>query len=605
MDDAEDLLSDALSKVLLNKDVEGLDEDLVAYISGMLASKLAEEDDSDSLQETVDELLIPFLDSIECPSELVKEAEKVVLEVLQELHNPSDKESSGADTTTTRKLTQGIVNLSSNLVAPTAAEAEATRVLWGNDGGVKPMANTIIDAHSGMSSAKEKRKERQEEAEKNRQLKSEVDEDPDLDGEGGLVRMNFKSFDRSQATDRKKDVNLQGVMVSLNNGTVLLESGELKLTYQRRYGLIGENGVGKSTLLKEIAREEGIPGFPNHLRVLHVRQEVPMHLTEEITVLDAVLQADVERNSLLVKETELLAKLDNMPGAENDGALTKEEKRLKYSKQSDDMKEFAEDLKQLNDVYARLELLGADSAEARVAMILSGLQFTLSMQHSPISALSGGWRMRVALAAALFIEPDILLLDEPTNHLDLEAVLWLESYLVDYKHTLLVVSHDRGFLNEVCTDIMEFKRKKITYYRGNFDTYVRLRDEDIRNAMRLFQAYESKREHMMEFINKFRAKAGRASMVQSRVKAVEKMDLDAPQRVEGKWTVVVRNLWSYSRCVRSLLFPILGEQSIECGASPSQIRSLLAGGSSLSMTSRSTTTRSLRTAPKRMRAGSC
>lgn len=109
-----------------------------------------------------------------------------------------------------------------------------------------------------------------------------------------------------------------------------------------------------------------------------------------------------------------------------------------------------------------------------------------------------------------------------------------------YKHTLLVVSHDRGFLNEVCTDIMEFKRKKITYYRGNFDTYVRLRDEDIRNAMRQYQAYESKREHMMEFINKFRAKAGRASMVQSRVKAVEKMDLDAPEPVE------VDRVWRFS-----------------------------------------------------------
>jgi ATP-binding cassette subfamily F protein 3 len=111
---------------------------------------------------------------------------------------------------------------------------------------------------------------------------------------------------------------------------------------------------------------------------------------------------------------------------------------------------------------------------------------------------------------------------------------------VDYKHTLLVVSHDRGFLNEVCTDIMEFKRKKLTYYRGNFDTYVRLRDENIRNAMRLFQAYESKREHMMEFINKFRAKAGRASMVQSRVKAVEKMDLDAPEAVE------IDRVWRFS-----------------------------------------------------------
>lgn len=118
--------------------------------------------------------------------------------------------------------------------------------------------------------------------------------------------------------------------------------------------------------------------------------------------------------------------------------------------------------------------------------------------------------------------------------------MWLESYLVDYKHTLLVVSHDRGFLNEVCTDIMEFKRKKLTYYRGNFDTYVKLRDEKIRNAMRLYHAYEEKRQHMMEFITKFRANAKRATMVQSRIKAVEKMDAEAPE------PVIVDPVWRFS-----------------------------------------------------------
>lgn len=113
-----------------------------------------------------------------------------------------------------------------------------------------------------------------------------------------------------------------------------------------------------------------------------------------------------------------------------------------------------------------------------------------------------------------------------------EAVIWLEEYLTTYKHTLVVVSHDRGFLNEVCTDIMELKNRKLTYYRGNFDSYVKQRDENTRNAMRAYEAYHTKREHMMEFITKFRANAKRATMVQSRIKAVEKMDAEAPEPVE-------------------------------------------------------------------------
>jgi ATP-binding cassette, subfamily F, member 3 len=118
--------------------------------------------------------------------------------------------------------------------------------------------------------------------------------------------------------------------------------------------------------------------------------------------------------------------------------------------------------------------------------------------------------------------------------------LWLETYLASYKHTLLIVSHDRGFLNEVCSDIIEFKRKKLTYYRGNFDAYVKLRDENIRNQMRLYHAYQEKREHMMEFITKFRANAKRATMVQSRIKAVEKMDQEAPESVE------IDPIWRFS-----------------------------------------------------------
>lgn len=221
---------------------------------------------------------------------------------------------------------------------------------------------------------------------------------------------------------------------------------------------IGENGVGKTTLLNRIANWQDLEGFPKHLRVLHVRQELHTE-SEETTVIQAVLEADVERQILLTEEKEILSRLE----ADNDTAdLSVEErkKRLAEAQQKDG--EFAEDLKKLNEVYERLQLLNADTATTRAATILSGLQFTPDMQQAPIKSLSGGWRMRVALAAALLIEPDILMLDEPTNHLDLEAVIWLERYLVEYPHTVILVSHDRGFLNEVCTDTIEFKSKKLT-----------------------------------------------------------------------------------------------------------------------------------------------
>ena len=172
--------------------------------------------------------------------------------------------------------------------------------------------------------------------------------------------------------------------------------------------------------MKAIAKEDGIEGFPKHLRVLHVRQEVPSHLSDEMTVLKAVLESDVERNMLLREEKQLLAKLEQEDESSNGGSspLSLQEKRKKLTSAAagkDDMKEMAADLKQLDEIYARLQVLNSDSAESRAAMILSGLQFTPAMQIAPLSSLSGGWKMRVALAAALFIAPDLLMLDEPTS----------------------------------------------------------------------------------------------------------------------------------------------------------------------------------------------
>lgn len=550
MENAEERIAEALSSILLddnNKEqvVDGLDEDLIHYVSGMLATKLQEHDHptDSAVKESIDEVLIPFLDSVSCPESLIQQLERSVVDVCEAMidvnHNNNQRNA-------TRKLQQGVVNMSSDKQSDVDKDANA--FLWGTEGGIKAMHNNLIDAYHDKSSARDKRKIRKVEAEKTRKLlSSSNDRDADIIDGAGLVKMNVRKLTSSsnQGADKRKDIQVRNVTVSLDNGTALLESGELKFAYQRRYGLIGENGVGKSTLLNAIANEDGIEGFPTHLRVLHVRQEVPAHISASMTVTEAVLQSDLERNMLLEREKEILKKMEGNDPTTSDttASLSIEEKRKKFLSDNNTKKDdstIEKDLKELDDIYARLQILSADSAEARAAMILSGLQFTPKMQTSHISALSGGWRMRVALAAALFIEPDLLMLDEPTNHLDLEAVLWLETYLVTYKHTLLVVSHDRGFLNEVCSDIIEFKRRKLTYYRGNFDSYVKLRDENIRNQMRSYHAYQEKREHMMEFITKFRANAKRATMVQSRIKAVEKMDQEAPEAIE------IDPIWRFS-----------------------------------------------------------
>lgn len=185
---------------------------------------------------------------------------------------------------------------------------------------------------------------------------------------------------------------------------------------------------------------------------LFAAQEVK---SSDMTVLEVVLEADVERTQLI-----------------NDQKLYVEKQQTE-----EDPSKVEEILTELAKINERLEFISADSAESRAAVILSGLQFTEDMQTSSTASLSGGWLMRVALASALFIEPDVLMLDEPTNHLDLEAVLWLQEYLLQYPHTVMVVSHDRAFLNEVCTDVILFKDLKLQYYRGNYDMFHSTRDE--------------------------------------------------------------------------------------------------------------------------------
>eukprot|EP00980_Cylindrotheca_fusiformis_P029325 scaffold23297_cov132-Cylindrotheca_fusiformis.AAC.3 len=459
----EESLTSTLSGVLLNKDVDGLDEDLVAYIAGLLSTLLGE--DGQSCNDVLEETLSPFLESLGISDDdkemLLKDAEAAI----------SKKESENtAIATGPKKLKQGIVNMSSTLTEQSEEEA---MLLWGSGEQVKANANKQIDAYENKVSSKDRRKQRQE-LEKARGNLSHEDQLEHTSTKAGVSSMLIPTV-----KGKERDVQLHNVTIALDNGTVLLDSGELKFAYQRRYGLTGENGVGKTTLLNRIANWQDLEGFPQHLRVVHVRQELSTE-SEETSSLDAVLEADVEVQTLLREEKDLLARLETDVKSPTDGAVneTIEEKKKRLEEANTSDEGFGDDIERLQEVYERLQLLSADTAKARASMILSGLQFTPEMQVAPIKSLSGGWRMRVALAAALLIEPDLLMLDEPTNHLDLEAVIWLESYLQQYPHTVILVSHDRGF-------------------------FIKQRDERTKNAMRVYEAYQSKREHMMEFIGTF------------------------------------------------------------------------------------------------------
>ena len=241
----------------------------------------------------------------------------------------------------------------------------------------------------------------------------------------------------SESTLSATDVVVHKLTVRVK-GKVLLEDTSLTISAGRRYGLVGPNGMGKSTLMRLMAQRQ-IP-IPEYIDVLLVEQEV---VADERTALQAVLEADVEATELQKEEKEINERLQSLEGDEQDEASNR-----------------------LNEIYDRLNELNSSSAEARASKILHGLGFTKVMQQRSTQSFSGGWRMRISLARALFIQPTLLLLDEPTNHLDLRAVLWLEEYLQRWKKTLIVVSHDRDFLNTVTTDVIHLFEQGLHFYKS-------------------------------------------------------------------------------------------------------------------------------------------
>ncbi|XP_008183032.2 ATP-binding cassette sub-family F member 1 [Acyrthosiphon pisum] len=269
-----------------------------------------------------------------------------------------------------------------------------------------------------------------------------------------------KSVNQRVALEHAVDIKIDSFSIAAK-GQDMFVNASLLIAHGRRYGLVGPNGHGKTTLLRHIS--ERLFDIPPGIDILYCEQEV---VADETTAVQAVLKADK-------RCTELLAEC----------------KRLEETQEKGTGEDITE---RLNKVYDELEVLGVDSAEPRARRILAGLGFSAAMQDRATKDFSGGWRMRVSLARALFLEPTLLLLDEPTNHLDLNAVLWLDNYLQGWKKTLLVVSHDQSFLDNVCNEIIHLDQKKLFYYKCNYNSFKNMYSQKKKESIKEYDKQEKR-----------------------------------------------------------------------------------------------------------------
>jgi len=305
-----------------------------------------------------------------------------------------------------------------------------------------------------------------------------------------------------------RDMKFHSFSMSFH-GKELITNTEVNLLFGKRYGLIGENGCGKTTFLKALANRE-IP-IPAHVDIYHLNGEVA---PTDMTAQDVVIE---------------LGKLEQLK-------LEKEAEEL-MEKQGDD--DNAQAI--LDDIYDRLDQLDSSKFESKAGELLHGLGFSHQMMKKPTKDLSGGWRMRVALARALFIRPTVLLLDEPTNHLDLEACVWLEEYLKGYNRILILISHSQDFLDGVCTNIMLLHKTKLSYYSGNYSTYCKTRKEKEVNQMKEYEKQQGEIAHLRAFISSCGTYSNLVKQAKSKQKIIDKMEEDGlVEKVEDRHNFVFR-----------------------------------------------------------------
>ncbi|KAJ2066564.1 ATP-binding cassette, regulator of translational elongation [Coemansia sp. RSA 2337] len=500
---------------LLRSYVPDIDEVIVEYVQGYLndaATAIALSGEKDSSEDPVEDLIKPMLEDAASDEKKVATLCEQFSQMLSEVEQQANPQKRS--------------NIS-KLAAPVNMAAQLAQI----DKAAKAQAGTTDLAHAkGRTVASQVDVKKLRKAEiriaakiEKRGVKSSryeasklINENP-LDDDDLLMRVN-PILDYTLSRDKIKDVKLDGFDISYA-GKRILTNSSVHLVYGRRYGLIGRNGIGKSTLLRNIAHRE--LAVPTYISILFVEQEM---IGDDTPAIRSVLKADIFREQLLRDETSIneeLKKLDSLsPLDERGEVMSKHEIDAKKNEMGD----------RLNGIMTKLTEIESDKAEAKAGEILNGLGFSALDFQKPTRSFSGGWRMRLSLARALFCRPDLLLLDEPTNMLDIPAVVWLERYLKTWTSTLLVVSHDREFLDEVATDIVHQHSEQLDQYRGNFQTFWSTREERRKNQMREYESQMQQRAHLQEFIDRWRYNANRAAQAQMKIKILEKMpELEKPE----------------------------------------------------------------------------
>ncbi|ESW99564.1 hypothetical protein KL905_000880 [Ogataea polymorpha] len=355
----------------------------------------------------------------------------------------------------------------------------------------KREAKKAAKAAEGKLKTKKLTKKEKEKLESGGDVSSAADEIEKLklqqDKDGLSDRVTTGVLD---SLETSRDIKMSSVSL-LFHGKVLLQDSSLELNYGRRYGLLGENGCGKSTFLRALAARE-YP-IPEHIDVYLLNEPAN---ASEYSALDWVVREAESELARLEKEVEDIIV--------NDGP----ESPL------------------LEPLYEKIDEMDPSTFEARAAVILTGLGFNAQTIKKKTKDMSGGWRMRVALAKALFVKPTLLLLDDPTAHLDLEACVWLEEYLKLFDKTLILVSHSEDFLNGVCTNMIDMRMKKITQYGGNYDAYVKTRTELETNQMKQYYKQQEEIQHIKKFIASAGTYANLVRQAKSRQKILDKMEAD-------------------------------------------------------------------------------